>query len=153
MCCDGTLFHSVILQRQDSARTLTSLGFTLKRKKGVATFRQPCTAHEAKGCKIYSDRPTRCRLFDCQQVLRVRRNEISEAEAKTTILKTRNKIRSVLEKVERLVETNPQHGLAQRVATAVANSPESVAKTDLVNSMSELEEILERDFRVPEQSN
>jgi Fe-S-cluster containining protein len=150
MCCDGTLFHSVVLQPTDSPRTLSSLGLTLKRKPGGTSFRQPCSAHHNNQCAIYENRPQRCRLFNCQQVLRVASGEITQSSAQETIASTRQKIRQVVEKIERLTETNPNQGLAQRFSVALANTSPSQERAELEAAMTELQAILDKEFRVRE---
>ena len=147
MCCDGTLFHSVVLQPEDSPRTLSSLGLTLKRKPGLTTFRQPCSAHQDNRCTIYENRPQRCRLFNCQQLLRVASGEITQSAAQETIASTRGKINKVVERIERLTETNPNQGLAQRFSVALANTAPSQERTELESAMNELQQILEKEFR------
>ena len=153
MCCDGTLFHSVVLQPTDSPRTLSSLGLTLKRKPGLTTFRQPCSAHQNNQCAIYENRPQRCRLFNCQQLLRVASGEITQSVAQETIASTREKISQVVEKIERLTETNPTQGLTQRFSVALANTAPSPERTELEAAMAELQGILEKEFRVREEAN
>jgi len=153
MCCDGTLFHSVVLQPTDSPRTLSSLGLTLKRKPGLTTFRQPCSAHQNNQCAIYENRPQRCRLFNCQQLLRVASGEISQSSAQETIASTRKKIDQVVAKIERLTETNPNQGLTQRFSVVIANTAPSTERTELETAMSELQQILEKEFRVKDEAN
>jgi uncharacterized protein len=150
MCCDGTLFHSVVLQPTDSPRTLTSLGLTLKRKPGLTTFRQPCSAYQNNQCGIYEYRPQRCRLFNCQQLLRVASGRITQSVAQETIASTRKKINQVVERIERLTETNPNQGLAQRFSVAITNAVPSPERAELEAAMTELQEILEKEFRVRE---
>ena len=148
MCCDGTLFHSVVLQPTDSPRALSSLGLTLKRKPGLTTFRQPCSAHQNNQCAIYEDRPQRCRLFNCQQLLRVAAGEITQSLAQETIASTRKKINQVVEKIEQLTETNPNQGLTQRFAVALTNTTPSPERAELEAAMTELQAILKKEFRV-----
>jgi len=153
MCCDGTLFYSVVLQPEDSPRTLRSLGLNLKTKKGTTSLRQPCPAHQSGGCTIYRDRPSRCRAFQCHQLTSVATGEISEEQARQTIQTTREKINRVLQQIEQITETNPQQGLTQRFAVAMANSSPSPQRTSLETDMSELQSILATKFRVPEPNN
>ena len=151
MCCDGTLFHSVVLQPTDSPRTLSSLGLTLKRKPGLTTFRQPCSAHRNNQCNIYENRPSRCRLFNCQQLLRVASGEITQSSAQEIIASTREKRNQVVEKIEQLTDTNPNQGLTQRFAVALANTAPSLERTELEAAMTELQAILEKEFRVSDE--
>ena len=153
MCCDGTLFYSVVLQPEDSPRTLSSLGLTLKRKPGLTTFRQPCSAHQNNQCTIYESRPQRCRLFNCQQLLRVASGETTPSAARETIASTREKINQVIEKMERLTETNPNQGLTQRFSVALANTAPCPERAELETAMRELQQILEKEFRVKEKTD
>jgi len=127
------------------------LGLTLKRKPGLTTFRQPCSAHQNNQCAIYENRPQRCRLFNCQQLLRVALGEITQSAAQETIASTRGKRNQVIEKIERLTETNPNQGLTQRFAVALANTAPSLERTELEAAMTELQAILEKEFRVSDE--
>jgi Fe-S-cluster containining protein len=129
------------------------LGLTLKRKPGFTTFRQPCSAHQNNQCTIYENRPSRCQLFNCQQLLRVTSGEINQSVAQETIASTRKKINQVIEKIERLSETNPNQGLAQRFSVALANTAPSPERTELEAAMTELQAILEKEFRVKEETD
>jgi Fe-S-cluster containining protein len=129
------------------------LGLTLKRKSGLTTFRQPCSAHQNNQCAIYENRPQRCRLFNCQQLLRVASREITQSAAQERIASTRKKINQVVEKIERLTETNPNQGLTQRFSVALANTTPSPERAELEAAMNELQAILEKEFRVREEAN
>jgi Fe-S-cluster containining protein len=129
------------------------LGLALKRKPGVTTFRQPCSAHQNNQCAIYENRPQRCRLFNCQQLLRVASGEITQSSAQETIASTRKKINQVVEKIERLTETNPNQGLTQRFSVVIANTAPSPERTELEAAMSELQAILEKEFRGKEEAD
>jgi Fe-S-cluster containining protein len=129
------------------------LGLTLKRKPGLTTFRQPCSARQNNQCAIYENRPQRCRLFNCQQLLRVASGEITQSSAQEIIASTRKKINQVVEKIERLTETNPKQGLTQRFSVVIANTAPSPERTELETAMSELQQILEKEFRVKEEAD
>jgi Fe-S-cluster containining protein len=129
------------------------LGLTLKRKPGLTTFRQPCSAHQDNQCTIYENRPQRCRLFNCQQLLRVAAGEVTQSSAQEIIASTRKKINQVIEKIERLTETNPNQGLTQRFSVVIANTAPSPERTELEAAMTELQAILEKEFRVKEEAD
>lgn len=147
MCCDGVMFHSVVLQPGDSARALSALGLKIKRRQGARYFPQPCAAHEDARCTIYEQRPVRCRLFSCRQLQRVAAGEISESAAREKIREARARVARVNLLVDRIAETNPRRALAQRCANALADAPEGPAG-ELRAAMGELEDLLDRDFRV-----
>jgi uncharacterized protein len=155
MCCDGVLFHAVELQQGDNPRQLSALGLKLRKKKGVEFFLQPCGAHIPKqeqsgcSCTIYSDRPIRCRSFQCKQLRGVLAGEITRERALETISSTRTQVARVNELIGRVAETNPNRGLAHRVANALTPIPgvEFGEDHDLLRSaMRELTDRLGRDF-------
>lgn len=149
MCCNGILFHSVLLQPGDSARALSALGLKTKRKKGRVFFLQPCPAHREDRCAIYEQRPARCRLFNCRQILRVAAGEITEAAALEKIREARTRAANVDALIRRVAETNPGRALAQRCANALTTPERTPLHDELESAMQKLEALLENDFRVP----
>ncbi len=155
MCCDGVLFHSVELQQGDSPRQLASLGLKLRRKKGVEFFLQPCSAHrEAEGscsCDIYDQRPSRCRLFNCKQLLALSEGNITETDAMAKIQEARRRVAEVNAHIDQLGDSNTNRSLAHRVAHALTlqKGEERTALHDqLDGAMIELEAFLENEFRL-----
>ncbi|MFZ4777531.1 MAG: YkgJ family cysteine cluster protein [Terrimicrobiaceae bacterium] len=149
MCCNGVLFHSVLLQPGDSARALSALGLKMKRKKGVEFFLQPCPAHCGSRCTIYEDRPARCRHFQCRQLLRVAAGEISEGSALEKIQEAREAVARINLLISRVAETNPNRGLAQRCANALTTADRTPLHDELDSAMRGLEALLEKEFRIP----
>jgi hypothetical protein len=52
-----------------------------------------------------------------------------------------------------LTETNPNQGLAQRFSVVIANTAPSPERTELEAAMTELQAILEKEFRVKEEAD
>ncbi len=148
MCCNGVLFHSVLLQPGDSARALTALGLKVKRKKGDVFFHQPCTAHCGSGCTIYDDRPARCRLFQCRQLLAVEAGGVSESTALEKIHEALLLAARINELIDRIAETNPLRSLAQRCANALTTDEWTPLHQELDSTMHNLEALLQKEFRV-----
>ena len=153
MCCDGVLFHSVLLQSGDSSRKLASFGLKTKIKKGRSYFLQPCPAHERNRCRIYEDRPLRCRIFNCQQLLRLFSGESTEAQALSKIQEARRQVDHVNHLIDQLSETNPKRGLAQRCAQALLTETKTPRHTELETAMEKLALYLENEFRVKPETN
>ncbi len=148
MCCDGTLFHCVTLQPNDSPRALTSLGLKVKRRRDQFTFQQPCPAHRDCNCQIYGSRPTRCRDFHCRQLLKLAANELTESDVHTAIERAQRETREVKELLAQIAPTNPRRSLAQRVANALTTDSPTPAQVALRAAFKRLEITLDRDFRV-----
>ena len=153
MCCDGTLFHSVLLQSSDPSRKLASLGLKIKIKKGRSYFLQPCPAHEKNRCRIYEDRPLRCRIFNCQQLLRLFSGEATEAQALSKIKEARRQVDRVNHLINHLSETNQKRGLTQRCAQALQTDVKTARHAELETAMEKLALYLENEFRVKPETN
>lgn len=147
LCCNGVLFDQVRLQPGDQAKALTARG--LKIKKGQ-WFNQPCTALCGTLCRLYEDRPARCRDFECRQFRGVATGKISYESAAGRIAAVKEEVAGI----ERLLELtgggNVRKPLAQRYATALAGSPEAVETSGLTESMDRLRERLAEWFRMEE---
>lgn len=155
MCCNGVMFHNVRLQGADSARELSELGLKTKRKKGMRILLQPCPAHQANCCTIYEHRPERCRIFECRQLQRFKAREISESDVMEKILAAGRLVADVRAIFDRAGEENVRNPIAKRAENVLANPAEESSEPerfalhrDLSERMLELEELLERDFRV-----
>lgn len=101
LCCDGTLFRDVELQPGDDAAKLGALGLPIPRSALRAPrFAQPCAALCADlRCRVYADRPARCRQFECAVFKAVASGELEPPAALKTIRQTRQ----MAEKVRRLL--------------------------------------------------
>jgi Fe-S-cluster containining protein len=106
LCCNGVLFKDVELQPGDDAKRLAMLGIPLvKRKSEIknpkAKFSQPCAALCADNCcRIYAERPARCREFECALFKSVAAGETQVPAALRTIrttLKRAAKVRELLQ--------------------------------------------------------
>ncbi|MGH8048303.1 MAG: YkgJ family cysteine cluster protein [Chthoniobacterales bacterium] len=148
MCCNGVLFHAGVLQEGDSERALSALGLKIKRRGSPPHFLQPCTAHRDSHCTIYDQRPQRCRLFNCRQLLRVATGDITESAALEKIHEAKSRTARVENLIDRLAETNPRRALAQRCANALTGTEANPLHAELKSAMSELEALLKTDFRV-----
>jgi len=148
MCCDGTLFHSVLLQPGEDPRQLSSLGLKIKKKGGQTFFYQPCSAHHKGQCRIYPDRPQRCRQFNCQQLVRLSEGKTTEPQALEAIREARRMATHVEQLMEQIEETNPLRGLATRCAAALDAASRSPLHEELESAMKALEKILESEFRI-----
>ncbi len=153
LCCNGVLFHLVRLQTGDLLSEFAGLGLKIRRKKGSDQFSQPCPALENCQCTIYSQRPTRCRRFECQQLQRAVQGKITEAEALLQIQGVQQRVRQIETLMETLGKSDPKRPLMKRYEKVMAESvaligEERIPRIELEREMEELQWILDREFRV-----
>jgi len=158
MCCNGVMFFSVRLQPEDSARKLAALGLRAKSRSDGHHIPQPCPAHDGQQCTIYSDRPQRCRAFECQQLRQVAQGILSEQAVMAKILEARKRVARVEALFNLAGDARANKAFATRFAAAFAPpldpDPAAVRVREALRiAMSELEELLAQDFRVESDSD
>ncbi len=156
MCCDGTLFEIVRMQPGDSPAQLSRHGMRMRCRDGEYFMEQPCAALLETGCTIYSDRPSRCRQFNCQQLHLVEAGQTTEADAMAAIGTAHAlaaQVRALIEQSGLREDGQPLAARYQRLMSTPVNAalePEMVAvRAALEQAMQELRLVLNRDFRPP----
>jgi uncharacterized protein len=131
LCCNGVLFKDVELQPGDDAEQLKSLGLPIRearragRKSGCSLhskpptrsskFPQPCAALcDDNRCRIYTERPARCREFECALFKSVAAGETELAAALKTIRATRQRADQVYRLLRALGDTDEHLALSLR---------------------------------------
>ena len=153
LCCNGVLFADVRLQAGDDAARLAALNVPLQGRGARPRFAQPCSCLEGKLCRIYGDRPVRCRTFECRLLKRAIGGDVTERVA----LKTIRQARACAEKVRRLLralgdtdETVPLSRRYQRLMCQPIDLAGDERRIDLrgelMLAVSELVTVLEREF-------
>lgn len=66
MCCDGTLFDVGRIEAVDDLAALTAAGLSVRERRGIPVFEQPCECFRGDACGIYPVRPVRCQQFRCR---------------------------------------------------------------------------------------
>jgi hypothetical protein len=153
LCCDSTLFADVELRAGDDAKRLQKLGLTLVQKtKTRLAFAQPCVCFDGKLCRIYADRPNRCRKFDCGLLKRVAAGDMTASaalkkisEAKRQAEQVRELLRSLGQRDERMALT---HRYAEAMSAPIDLSDETGAEWhgELMLAVNDLMTRLQRDF-------
>lgn len=153
LCCDSTLFADVELRKGDDPQRLEKLGLeVLQKTKTKLAFSQPCACFDGKFCKIYAERPKRCRLFECGLLKRVESGgmtadaalkKISEAKARAE--KVRGLLRQSGQRDEHMALT---HRYSEAMSAPVDLSLENEAEKrgELMLAVNELMQMVERDF-------
>jgi len=154
LCCDGSLFADVELQPGDDADRLVQLGLSLKKKRRrKIAFVQPCACFDKKYCKIYSDRPRQCRLFECGVLKKVGAGKITVDAALKTISEAKaltGKVRAHL----RAFKQRPDKQAMTLCYSEAMSAPIDLSHHDdfgephseLMQAFGDLMSLLERDF-------
>ncbi len=153
LCCDSTLFADVELRAGDDAKRLAKLGLSLYSKtKSKLAFAQPCACFDGKRCKIYGDRPKRCRLFECGLLKKVDAGEITADTALKKISEAKKRAENIRALLRSLGQRDETMALTLRYAEAMsapihlANEQASEQRGELMLAVSELMQTLQRDF-------
>ncbi len=155
MCCNGVMFHTVWLQPGEPAQKLTALGLKLKWKKKQHFLLQPCPAHNGSECSIYEERPARCRIFECRQLKRVAKGEITGAMAIEKITEAKRRVAEIEALLAKAGPTDVKQPLSKRCERIAAIPPDPAdhetveLRLRLARAMNELDALLDSDFRVP----
>lgn len=138
LCCNGVLFGDVELQPGDDAESLSKLGLMLFRKGRKTSLRQPCACFDGKGCRVYGQRPERCRTFECRLLERARAGEVAPVAALAAITEARRRAESVRRLVRELGQRDETVPLNRRYAAVVAEPIDLTAEDARLERRSEL---------------
>jgi Fe-S-cluster containining protein len=153
LCCDSTLFADVELYQGDDAQQFKKLGLSVHKKgRGKLAFAQPCACFDGKFCRIYDERPQRCRAFECGLLKRVEAGEMSVNVALKKITAAKARAEKVREWLLLTGHNNPSSALTHRYTEAMgapldlSNEHASEHRGELMLAVSELMQLLQRDF-------
>jgi uncharacterized protein len=154
LCCNGVLFADVELRAGDDAARLAKLGLLIEKKTQTKlAFAQPCACFDGKLCGIYTDRPKRCRTFECGLLKRVQGGELDADAALKTISQTKRQVEKVRGLLRQLGQRDEQLAMTKRYAEAMSapidlsdHETDSERRGELMLAVDELMRQLQRDF-------
>lgn len=89
ICCNGVLFKDVELPLGHHTDRLAKLGLAVQRHHRHGSLPQPCAAlGDGNRCRVYTDRPDRCRHFECALFQAVRAGKVEVPTAQRRIRAT-----------------------------------------------------------------
>lgn len=145
LCCNGVLFADVRPEPGDKSPLFA----------GRSRVNQPCPAFDSGtcACAIYTERPARCRKFECRQLLGVRAGSIT-TDAALKRIRTTRKLAAKVEKLladlnhnDTRLSLSRRFRRCQRAAEAGGFTPDQLdTLADLQLAVHELTLILSRDF-------
>ena len=153
LCCNGVLFADVKLRKGDDAKRLAELGLPLEKKGGQQAFAQPCGCFDGKLCRIYNDRPKRCRSFECGLLKRVQAGELDADAALKTIAQAKRQVEKVCKHLRGTGSDDERFALSQRYERSMSEPVDlSGGKASaglpgkLMTTYRDLMQTLQRDF-------
>jgi Fe-S-cluster containining protein len=153
LCCNGVLFADVELRKGDDAQRLAELGLPLVKKGRKPAFAQPCVCFDGTLCRIYAERPVRCRTFECGLLKRVQPGELDADAALETIAQAKRQVEKVCELLRCADSDDGQLALSQRYGRAMSEPVDlSGGKASaglpgkLMTTYRDLMQTLQRDF-------
>jgi len=156
LCCDGTMFQIVKMQPGDCAAELGKLGLRVRSKDGAFHMEQPCAALRELKCQIYDRRPTRCRLFHCQQLRLLEAGQATEESVMARIDEARAQAAHVRALIEQNGLREDGQALLERYERVMSTpvdatlEPElAAAREELDKAMRKLRLVINREFRPP----
>ncbi len=87
-CCDGTLFTSVPLEPAEVASSIR-VGLRVLTTSDGPRVSQPCAALSHRECRVYEQRPTTCRTYQCDLLVALHGGEVSVDEARAIVDRVR----------------------------------------------------------------
>lgn len=124
LCCDSTLFRDAELQPEDDATRLAALGLPVTQRKAlpgrngrsaILKLPQPCAALCAdRRCRIYEERPTRCREFECALLKSVGAGRLDTTGALRIIRQTQDCAQKIRRLLRELGDTDERLPLSRR---------------------------------------
>ena len=153
LCCNGVLFADVELRKGDDAKRLAELGLSLAKKGRQQAFAQPCACFDGRLCRIYNERPKRCRTFECGLLKRVQAGELDADAALKTIAQAKRQVEKVCKLLRRTGSDDERLALSHRYERAMSEPVDlSGGKASaglpgkLMTTYRDLMQTLQRDF-------
>jgi len=153
LCCNGVLFADVKLQPDDAAGPLIDAGIPVRKRSRGAAFQQPCPALEADGCcRVYGERPARCREFVCRVLQRQSEGTLGEDRAARIIGKARRQADRIIQLLRASGNSDESAPLTRRYQ-AVMRTPVDLSdpeagdrRGELMMAVHELMDLARREF-------
>lgn len=106
LCCKGVIHTHVEIQDSLEVNILlkNNISITKLPGKDKSSFNLPCSAHNGV-CRIYKDRPSRCKKYECTLLKKYKGNQLNFDECSTII----KEIKNVLKKIKAVLLTNKNY--------------------------------------------
>ena len=115
LCCNGVLFRDVELRAGDDEGALRAIGAAVRQLKTKTSVPQPCAALcQDNRCRVYAERPQRCREFECVLLQRVLAGALPANQAQQRIRAAHQRVDKVRRLLRELGDFKEQLPLSRR---------------------------------------
>ncbi len=119
LCCNGVLFRDVELQEGDDIASLLQHDLPVKTarraNKTTRKLPQPCGALcDNLRCRVYAQRPIRCREFECGLLQKVMAGDLLADTALRKVHRARARVRTIERLLEKLGNQRSELPLKKR---------------------------------------
>jgi Fe-S-cluster containining protein len=157
LCCNGVIFADVELQPLEVQNLKSKVQSLATRSKNgqspVVKLPQPCAAFDGCRCRIYAERPTYCRQFECLLLKNVNAGRLERAAASRFIRTARERAEKVRALLRELGDSDEGIALSlrfQRAAKRYEQAPLTDGKAetyaDLTLAVHDLNMLLSEAF-------
>jgi hypothetical protein len=154
LCCNGVLFKDVELQAGDDGARLEALGLPVCDSGKTSKFSQPCAALCADNrCRLYAERPARCREFECALFKAVLAGDLALSAALRTVQTAQQRAGKVRRLLRQLGDTRDHLALSlrfkrtrQRLESRALNAAATATFGDLTLAVQALNLLLSARF-------
>jgi len=138
LCCNGVIFADVELQAIEVQRLKFKIQIPATRGKngqqGVTKLPQPCAALDGCRCRIYAERPTYCRQFECLLLKNLTAGRVDRATASRIVRTARERAETVRALLRELGDSDDRTALSlrfQRAAKRFEKAPLTDEKAEV----------------------
>ena len=143
LCCDGTLFARVPVSASEGERLSRHSVDVQVRPDGSLALPQRCAALNGCACRVYEDRPERCRQYQCNLYSAVAEGEVSAEEAAEVIEGAKQRIAELA----RVFDDDVRPDVVSRFRDALAGPLAPEVSAEARAAFEELQSYLDRHFR------
>lgn len=145
LCCNGALFRDVELQDGDDIPQLLRQRLDVKTSRRTTNpahkLPQPCSALcENLRCRVYAQRPVRCREFECALLLKVKAGSLAADAALAKIHRARARLLAIEKLLGKLGEQRIDLPLKKRFRNIQLHLEKVGCDSDTAGTFAKLSE-------------
>jgi Fe-S-cluster containining protein len=134
LCCNGVIFADVELQTTEVQSLRSKVQSLRLSGKNGTKLPQPCAAFDGCRCRVYAERPTYCRQFECLLLKNVQSGRIGRTEGSRMVRTAKERAEKVRSLLRELGDSDEGTALSlrfQRAAKRYEKAPLTDGKAEI----------------------